>query len=51
MEGKELCQLILEGPLIVEDSRLVMHDCAHVGAEGLHIQADEDPVVLGLIPL
>ena len=36
---------------MVEDSRLVMQDGAHVGAEGLHILANEDPVLLGLIPV
>ena len=49
MKGEELGQLILEGLLTTEDSRLVMHDGAHVGSEGLHILADEDPVLLGLI--
>ena len=42
------------GPLITKDGRLVgqdsAHDGAHVGAEGLHILADEDSVLLGLIP-
>ena len=51
MKGKELGQLILEGLLIAENGRLVVHDDAHVGAEGLHILADEDPVLLGLIPV
>ena len=51
MKGKELGQLILERLLIVEDGRLVMHDSAHVDVEGLHILADEDPVLLGLIPI
>ena len=49
MKGEELGQLILEGLLIAEDSRLIMHDRAHVDAEGLHILANEDPMVLGLI--
>ena len=43
--------MILEGLLIVEDNRLVMHDGAHVGMEGLHIIANENPVLLGLIPV
>ena len=51
MKGEELGQLILDGLLIVEDIRLVMHDGAHVGSEGLHILVDEDPVLLGLIPI
>ena len=45
MKGKELGQLILEGLLIAEDGRLVVH----VGIEGLHILGDEDLVLLGLI--
>ena len=49
MKGEELGQLILKGLLIPEDGLLVMHDGAYVGAEGLHILADEDPVLLGLI--
>ena len=51
MEGKELCELVLDGLLIAEDGRLVGHDGAHVSTEGLHILADEDPVLLGLIPI
>ena len=51
MEGEELCQLILEGLLITEDSRPVMHESAHVGVEGLHILAYKDPVLLDLIPI
>ena len=35
MKGEELSQLILEGLLIAEDGRLIMHDGAHVGSEGL----------------
>ena len=49
MKGEELCQLILEGLLIAEDRHLVMHDGAHVSVEGLHILADKDPMLLGLI--
>ena len=49
MDSEEMCKLILDGLLITGDSRLVLHDSAHVGAEGLHILADEDPVLLGLI--
>ena len=49
MKGEELGQLILEGLLIAEDGHLVMYDSAHFGAEGLHILADEDLVLLGLI--
>ena len=51
MKGEELGKLILEGLLIGEDGRLVVHDCAHVVSEGIHVPADEDPVLLGLIPV
>ena len=51
MKDEELGNLILEGLLIAVDGRLVMHDGEHVGAEGLHILTDEDPVLLGLIPV
>ena len=51
MKYKELGKLILDGLLIAEDGRLIVHDCAHVGSEGIHILADEDPVLLGLIPI
>ena len=51
MKSEELGQLILEGLLIAEDGLLVIHDSAHVGAEGLHILVDEDPMLLGLIPV
>ena len=51
MKGEELGQLILEGLLITEEGRLVVHDNAHVGSEGIHILADKDLVLLGLIPI
>ena len=51
MKGEELSKLILDRLLIVKDDRLVVHDCAHVGLEGIHILADEDPVLLSLIPV
>ena len=49
MEGEELRELVLDGLLITEDGRLVGHNVAHVGTEGLHILVDENPVLLGLI--
>ena len=49
MEGEELCKLVLDGLLIARGGRLVGHDDAHVGTEGLHILTDEDIVLLGLI--
>ena len=51
MKGEKLSKLILDGLLITEDGHLVVHDGAHVGPESLHIWADEDPVLLGLIPV
>ena len=51
MKGKELGKLILDGLLIAEDGRLIVHNCSHVGLEGIHILADEDLVLLGLIPV
>ena len=51
MEGEELRELVLDGLLIMEDGRLVGHNGAHVSMEGLHILADEDSVLLGLIPV
>ena len=51
MKGEELGKLILEGLLIAEDGHLVVHDYAHVGSEGIHILASEDPVLLDLIPV
>ena len=49
MEGEKLCKLVLKGLMIANDGRLVGQDCAHVSSEGLHILADEDAVLLGLI--
>ena len=51
MKGEELGKLILEGLLIAEYGCLVVHDGAYVGSEGIHILANEDPVLLGLIPV
>ena len=51
MKGEELGKLLLEGMLVTEDGCLVVHDCAHVGPECIHIPANEDPVLLGLIPV
>ena len=51
MEGEKLCKLVLKGLLIAKDVRLVGQDYAHFSLEGLHILADEDSVLLGLIPV
>ena len=49
MKGEELGKLLLDGLLVAEDGRMVVHACAHVGSECIHILVDEDPVHLGLI--
>ena len=49
MKGEELGKLLLDGLLVAEDGRLVVHDCVHVGLECIHILAYEDLVLLGLI--
>ena len=51
MKGEELGKLLLDGLLVAEDGRLVVHGCAHVGSQCIHILADEDLVLLGLIPV
>ena len=45
-----MSELVLEGLLISENSRLVSQDDTHVSAEGLHILGNEDTVLLGLFP-
>ena len=42
--------MVLKGLLIVEDGRLIGQDGAHVSAEDLHILANEDSMLLSLIP-
>ena len=49
MKGEELGKLLLDGLLVAEDGRLVVHDCARVSLECINILVDEDPVFLGLI--
>ena len=51
MKGEEQAKLILKGLLIMESSRLVVHYDTHVSSKGIHILADEDSVLLGLIPV
>ena len=51
MKGEELGNLLLDGLLVAEDGRLVMHDCVHVGLECIHALAYGDLVFLGLIPV
>ena len=49
MKGEELGKLLLDGLLVVQDGRLIMHDCAHVDLECIHVLADGDLVLLSLI--
>ena len=49
VEGEKLGELVLEGPLISENSRLVSKDGTHVSAEGLHILGNEDSMLLVLV--
>ena len=51
MKGEELGKLLLDGLLVAEDGRVVVHDCVHVGPECIHILADQDLVLLGLNPV
>ena len=49
MKGKELGKLLLNGLLVTQNGRLVAHDCVHVGLEHVHVLADGDLILLGLI--
>ena len=49
MKGEELGKRLLDGLLVAEDGRLVVHDYAHVGLEYIHVLVDCDLVLLGLI--
>ena len=51
MKGEELGKLLLDGLLVIENGRLGVHDCAHVGLECVHVLVDGDLVLLGLIPV
>ena len=51
MKGEELGKLLLDGLLVAKDDRLVAHDYAHVDPECIHVLADGDLVLLGLIPI
>ena len=51
MKGEEMGKMLLDGLLVVEDGRLVVHDCAHVSSERIHVLVDGDLVLLGLIPV
>ena len=49
VKGGELGKLLLDRLLVTENGLLVEHDCAHIGLEGVHVLADVDLVILGLI--
>ena len=51
MESEKLGKLVLKCLLITKDGGLAGQDFEHVGPEGLHILADEDAILLGLIPI
>ena len=51
MKSEELGKLLLDRLLVVENGHLVAHDCAHVRPECVHVLADGDLVLLGLIPI
>ena len=51
MKGKELGKLLLDGFLVADNGRLVVRACMHVGSKCIHILADENLELLGLIPV
>ena len=51
MKGEELGKLLLDGLLVAEKGHLVAYDCVHVSPECIHVLADGDLVLLGLIPV
>ena len=51
MKGEDLGKMLLDGLLVAKDGHLVVHDYAHVGPKCIHVLADGDLVLLGLIPV
>ena len=51
VKGEELGKLLLDGLLVAHNGRLVAHYCVHVYLERVHVLADGDSVLLGLIPI
>ena len=51
MVGEELGKLLLDGQLVSQDGCLVAHYCVHVSLERVHVLADGDLVLPGLIPV
>ena len=50
MEGEKLCDLGLQGLLLLKNGGLIGQHSTHISTEGLHILCDEDAVLLGLVP-
>ena len=44
MKVEELGKLLLDGLLVAQNGRLVVHDCVHVCLERVHVLANEDLV-------
>ena len=49
MKGEELGKLLVDGLLVAHNGRLVAHHYVHVCLERVHVLADGDLVLLGLI--
>ena len=49
MKGKELGKLLLDGLLVAQNGHLVAHDYVHVCPKRVHVLANGDLVLLGLI--
>ena len=50
MEGEELCDLGLQGLLLLKNDGLISQYSTHISMESLHILCNEDSVLLGLVP-
>ena len=51
MKGEELGQLLLNRLLVAHIGRMVTYYCVHVYPERVHVFANGDLVLLGLIPV
>ena len=49
MKGEELGKLLLDGLLVAQNGRLVVHHRVHVCPERVHVLAEGDLLLLGLI--
>ena len=50
MEREKLCNLGLQGLLLLKYSGLIGQHGPHISTQCLHILCDEDSVLLGLVP-